>query len=93
MSRHFLELALRPSRDRVNAAVLITHEIEITKGNVHRLGSHAKEAANIDDDRGAITCAVEMIDLTNLMGVRSIDVAPTRTASVSSVSAKRTSLV
>lgn len=73
MLRHAHELILRPGRDGMDVAVLITHEIEVSEGNGHRLGTDAEKSTDIDNGLASSACTVNVIHLADLMVIGTVN--------------------
>ena len=74
MFRHRFELILRPSRRRMDVAVLVTHKIEIAEGYGNGLCPDAEEASNINDSLTSGTRPMQMIQSADLLVVDAVDV-------------------
>jgi hypothetical protein len=49
MLRHVLKLVLGPGRDRMDLAILITHEVKVRQWNRNRIGANSEKPADVDD--------------------------------------------
>lgn len=57
----------------MDITILVTHELEVHKRHSDRLRADAKETADIDDGRPATPRTMNVIELTNLMVVGSVN--------------------
>lgn len=70
---HRLEFVLGPTRDGVDIAFLVSHELKLIQLNRNRLGADAEESANVDYNDPCRSSTVHMRHRTDLFVARPVD--------------------